>query len=175
MVAHHTFLVHLLGLEFANCEVMELELFHESRTYRVLTARAEPKISTKGGRNRSWMGRSPVWSTCDKDDHDAARIQEGPTMPVWYAPVNKHGEQPGLTNERHSRPICFPFVSGSMNVPRTVRTSLVTLLSLFLFRLRRLRSPALWGASRHDSEAVTWQHDPRIARALFYGAKYTNN
>lgn len=91
VVAHHTFLVHLLGLEFANCEVMELELFHESRTYRVLTARAEPTISTKGGRNRGWMGRSPIWSTCDKDDHDAARIQEGPTMPVWYAPVNKHG------------------------------------------------------------------------------------
>ena len=122
VVAHHTFLVHLLGLEFANCEVMELELFHESRTYRVLTARAEPQISTMGGRKNGWMGRNPVWATCEKADHDAARIQEGPAMPVWYAPVNKHGEQLGLTNERHSRPICVAFARGSsVNVPRTVR------------------------------------------------------
>ena len=96
MVAHHTFLAHCLSLDFANCEVMELELDHDSCTFRVLTARAEPQPL-----NYSWLGATKLWGTRIQLAGKISYFEDTVSAKaLWNAPANKRGEhlraQPGL-------------------------------------------------------------------------------
>eukprot|EP00656_Telonema_subtile_P045638 TRINITY_DN518_c0_g1_i1.p1 TRINITY_DN518_c0_g1~~TRINITY_DN518_c0_g1_i1.p1 ORF type:complete len:311 (+),score=46.71 TRINITY_DN518_c0_g1_i1:92-1024(+) len=62
VVTHHTFLAHLLELEFSNCEVMELGLRADG-SWTVLDARATPAPLLKDGQPLTFCGSPPLRGT----------------------------------------------------------------------------------------------------------------